>query len=194
MGKQIVILQGHPDTSEAHLCHALAEHYVLGAEAAGHTVTLLDIATFDFPLLRSQSEWETTDTPPGLSAAQAAILKADHLLIIYPLWLGGMPARLKGFFEQVLRPGLTGKGNNPLAWRKLKRGCSARIVITMGMPALAYRLFFRAHSLKALKRNILAFIGIGPIRTTIYGMVEAGSTARKARWLKKMEKFGHAAR
>jgi len=37
----------------------------------------------------------------------------------------------------------------------------------MGMPALAYRLYFRAHSLRSLKRNILGFVGIGPIRTTI---------------------------
>jgi putative NADPH-quinone reductase len=30
---------------------------------------------------------------------------ADHLVIIYPLWLGSMPGMLKSFFEQLLRPG-----------------------------------------------------------------------------------------
>ena len=194
MGKTIVILQGHPDNTAAHLCHSLAQHYLMGAEAAGHTVTCIDIAALDFPLLTSKSSWDSDSTPASLMDAQAAILKAEHLVIIYPLWLGGMPARLKGFFEQVLRPDLTGKGNDPLAWRKLLRGCSARVVVTMGMPALAYRLFYRAHSLKSLCRNILAFTGISPVRTTTFGMVEAASPERRAGWLRKMETLGRTAR
>jgi hypothetical protein len=36
----------------------------------------------------------------------------------------------------------------------------------MGMPALVYRRYFRAHSLKALERNIQGFVGFGPIRET----------------------------
>ena len=33
----------------------------------------------------------------------------------------------------------------------------------MGMPALVYRYYFRAHSVKSLERNILGFVGIAPI-------------------------------
>jgi putative NADPH-quinone reductase len=47
-------------------------------------------------------------------------------------------------------------------WRKLLKGKSARIVVTMGMPTLFYRWYFRVHSLKNLERNILAFCGIRP--------------------------------
>jgi putative NADPH-quinone reductase len=32
---------------------------------------------------------------------------------------------------------------------------SARIIVTLGMPTLRYRWYFRAHSLRSLKRNIL---------------------------------------
>ncbi len=32
--RRILILQGHPDSSSPHLCHALAERYRQGAEAA----------------------------------------------------------------------------------------------------------------------------------------------------------------
>jgi hypothetical protein len=63
----------------------------------------------------------------------------------------------------------------------------------MGMPALAYRWYFHAHSLKSLERNILRFSGIGPIRDTLIGSVEADAAVRQA-WLRKMRSLGRAAR
>lgn len=41
MSHRILILQGHPDASEPHLCHALADHYRQGAEAQGHEVRVI---------------------------------------------------------------------------------------------------------------------------------------------------------
>lgn len=193
-GLDIVLILGHPDGDKPHLCHALAAAYSDAATSAGHRVTTVNVGTLDFPLLKSQAEWERGATPAALLPAQQAILGADHMVIIYPLWLGGMPALLKGFLEQVLRPSLIAAGNNPVAWRKLLHGCSARIVVTMGMPSFVYRLFFRAHTLKALQRNILAFSGVGPIRTTVFGMVEGASEARRKSWLARMASLGRRAR
>jgi putative NADPH-quinone reductase len=39
---------------------------------------------------------------------------------------------------------------------------SARAVVTMGMPAFAYRWYFGAHGLKSLTQN-LALVGITPL-------------------------------
>ena len=33
---------------------------------------------------------------------------AQHLVLMFPLWLGDMPALMKAFLEQVARPGLAG--------------------------------------------------------------------------------------
>ena len=87
--------------------------------------------------------------------AQADIAWAEHLVLLFPLWLGDMPALVKGFLEQVARPGFAFKaeGSNPFAHKGLA-GRSARVVVTMGMPALLYRWYFRAHSVKSLERNI----------------------------------------
>jgi putative NADPH-quinone reductase len=122
--------------------------------------------------------------------AQEAIRWADHLVILYPLWLGTMPALLKAFLEQAFRPGFAiGRGGSGSSWKKLLTGKSARVVVTMGMPALVYRWFFRAHSLKSLERNILGFVGIGPIRETLIGTVEASAASRE-RWLAKLRALG----
>jgi len=195
MKKRIAILQGHPDRAEEHLCHELAESYKKGAEAAGHEVKVITVAALNFPILRTRTEWQDGDTPKGLVAAQEAIFWADHVLIVYPLWLGTMPALLKSFFEQVLRPKLNKSGkDNPLDWRKLLKGRSARVVVTMGMPAFFYKWFYRAHGLKMLERNILAFVGIAPIRATLVGLVDMIDEKKFARLQGKMEKLGSKGR
>jgi putative NADPH-quinone reductase len=191
--KRITIIQGHPDPDGRHFGHALAQAYREGAEAAGHEVRLVEVAKLDFPLLRSQQDFDHGSPPDALRPAQEAIAWADHLVILYPLWLGDLPALLKGFLEQVLRPEFAFTKTSPdRPAHKRLTGRSARVVVTMGMPAFAYRWFYRAHSLKNLERNILKFCGIGPVRSSLIGMVETGDGRRRAKWLMKMRALGKA--
>jgi len=194
VGRRIAIVQGHPDPGGARYCHALARAYGEGAAAGEREVRTLDVAALDFPVLRTPEEWDAAP-PPAVRAAQEAIAWADHLLIVYPLWLGSMPALLKAFLEQVLRPGFaTSKVAGGTSWRKLLAGRSARVVVTMGMPAWIYRWYFGAHSLKSLERNVLDFVGIAPVRTTLIGSVEAAGAAARERWLDRMRALGRAGR
>jgi putative NADPH-quinone reductase len=171
--KRITIIQGHPDPSRVRFGYALADAYRKGAEEGGHEVRLIDVATLDFPVLHTKHEWEAGAPAPSIVAAQQDIAWAEHLVIFYPLWLGGMPALLKSFFEQVCRPGFAvAKADEGGMGKKLLAGKSARVVITMGMPAVIYRWYFRAHSLKSLERNILGFAGVGPVRESLFGMIE----------------------
>ena len=167
----VLILNGHPDPASKGLCHALAEAYGEGAQQAGHAIRRIDVAALAFGFLHSQAEFEKAAPPPDIAAAQQDIEWADHLVVIFPLWLGDMPALLNAFFEQALRPGFAfGYGAKGLPIMHLK-GKSARIVVTMGMPAFVYRWYFRAHGVKNLKRNILRFVGFSPVRDTLLGGV-----------------------
>lgn len=191
MGKNILLIQGHPDLSQDHLCHTLADAYASGATDGGHTVRFSMVAQLDFPLLRNQREWEESETPQSLLQAQDDIRWAQHLVLVYPLWLGDMPALLKGFLEQVARPGFAFARDRltPLAKKPLA-GRSARVIVTMGMPALVYRWYFRAHSVKSLKRNILRFVGIAPVHETLIGMAGSPDAEKIADWIGKMEVLG----
>lgn len=193
-GQRILLIQGHPDAVTPHLCNTLAEAYAEGASAAGHEVRWTDVARLDFPLLRSQQAWEQGTLPATLQTAQDDIAWAEHLVLFFPLWLGDMPALLKGFLEQVARPGFafSAEGNNPFG-RKGLTGRSARVVVTMGMPALVYRWYFRAHSLKSLERNILGFVGIAPVNETLVGMVDKLGEAGVMKWQDQMRALGRAA-
>lgn len=191
MSKRILIIQGHPDASAPHFCHALVQAYLEGAERGGHVCRVVDVAALDFPVLRSQAEWEHGMLPTSLRPAQLDLAWCEHIVIVFPLWLGDMPALLKAFLEQVARPGFAFKaeGGNPLAKKGLT-GRSARVVCTMGMPALLYRYFFRAHSIKSLERNILGFVGIGPIHESLIGQVANLDESQRWVWLGKLRKLG----
>lgn len=190
--RRILLVQGHPEPGSRHLCHALAAAYAAGATAAGHAVRQAEVAHLEFPLLRSQHDWEHGELPPGLQRAQDDIRWADHLVLFFPLWLGDMPALLKGFLEQVARPGFAFDYADGAAafTRKGLTGRSARVVVTMGMPALVYRWYFRAHSVKSLERNILGFVGISPVHQTLLGGVGSAGAAQAARWLSRMRRLG----
>ena len=193
MPSKITIIQGHPDSSRQHLCHALADAYAHAAAQAGHSVTRVEIAGIEFPLLRTQEEFNSGTLPASLKPAVNAVAEADHIVLIFPLWLGTMPALVKAFLEQVIRPGVAFVYEKAGA-RKLLSGRSAHIVVTMGMPAWLYQTFFCSHGIRGLRRNVFKFAGFSPVRTTMFGMIEKASDATKSRWFETMRKNGVNAR
>jgi putative NADPH-quinone reductase len=185
--KRITIIDGHPDPSEAHLNHALADKYVQQARASGNEVRRIDVGRIDFPLLRDPDEFYKGTPPEAIRNAQRDIAWAEHLVFFYPLWEGDMPALLKGFIEQTFRPGFSlDYGGERRFPKKLLTGKTARVIVTMGMPALIYRWFFAEHSLKSLKRSVLELCGITPVRETLIGSV--GDTPH-AEWLDLMTRL-----
>jgi putative NADPH-quinone reductase len=192
--RRIAIIQGHPDPAPERLCRHLAAAYAEGARNVGHEVRIADVATLPVGFLRTQADFEDGIADPAIATAQETLAWADHWVIIYPLWLGSMPAMLKAFFEQVCRPGFAFRYRDKGFPEKLMAGRTAHVVITMGMPAFAYRWFFFAHSLRALKRNILAFIGVKPERETIVGGVGALTGEKVAALAARLAADGAAAR
>lgn len=188
-GRRLVILDGHPDPDPARFIHALANRYEEGATASGHMVRRIDVAKLDFPVIRLRADWEGDEVPSDIRAAQDMIVWAQHVLILYPLWLGEVPALLKAFLEQVMRPGYAFAPSTGGFSKKLLKGRTARLVVTMGMPALFYRTIYCAHSVRSLERNILRFVGIRPVDHLLIGNVEGDAGDREA-WLDKLSALG----
>lgn len=190
MMSRICLFNAHPDPSQERFCFALTDAYQQEAEAAGHTVDRFDLGALDVPLLDRAADFRTPPPDP-LQPLQAALGAADHLTLIYPLWLGSLPAKAKAVLEHLARGGFfldAGEASNNWPTQKMK-GKSARLIVTMGMPGLAYRLFFGAHSLKGLEAGMLRISGFKPVRHTIFGGVELSPQTR-ARMLDKTRALG----
>lgn len=181
--RYITIVDGHPDPSEARLIHALADRYTHAARAAGSEVRRITISNLDVPVLRAVSDFFHGEAPESLRDAQRDIAWADHVVFFYPLWHGTMPALLKAFIEQTFRPGFAmdygGKNRFP---KQLLKGKSARVIVTMGMPAFIYRSVFGAYGVRGFERSTLALCGIKPIDETLIGGAGGECGARSAKW------------
>jgi len=168
LSHKILIIDGHPDPTGRHFVRELADFYRQGAKEGGHAVRLLRVSELRFPLLRNSKAYLSGKTPESIRAAQKAIAWADHVVLLYPLWLGTMPARLKGFLEQVMRPGFAfaerGPGKRP---KRLLTGRSARIIVTRGMPELFEEVDRSARSIRSVASDVLDLCGIRPVRTTV---------------------------
>lgn len=190
MTKRILVLLGHPDGRPERFGQALATAYAEAATAAGHIVRRINLAEIDTPFLEGQWEFESPP-PPHIVAVQEDILWAEHVVLLFPLWLGATPARLKALLEQVFRAGF-GFTVGPTGWSAKLKGRSARLVVTMGMPAIAFRLMFGSHGLLALDKGVLRLAGLSPVRSSVIGGIEAIGAKARLGWLAKMRRLGKA--
>jgi NAD(P)H dehydrogenase (quinone) len=189
---KIMIVVGHPHADS--YCEALGEAYRRGAEESGHQAQLFALARMHFDAILREGYRREQVLEPDLATARQALKASDHLVFVFPLWCGDMPAILKGFIERVLQPDLLAiqAAGGKASWKVLA-GKSARVIMTMGMPGWFYRWYFGAHALKLLKRNILHFTGVRPVRSTIHGMIESVSDDTRKEWLREAEACGHQA-
>jgi putative NADPH-quinone reductase len=187
---RICLINAHPDPAPERFCFALADAYQSAAEQAGHAVSRFNAGEIEVPLLESAEAFKAPP-PAALAPIRDALSAADHLVLIYPLWLGSLPAKAKALLEQIARAGfLLDTGGDSSKWPAQKmKGKSARIIVTMGMPGFAYRLFYGSHSLKGLEAGVLKISGFKPVRDTVFGGVEMGPDAR-AKMLETAAKLG----
>ena len=189
---KIAIVVGNPQT--ASYCEGLGKAYLRGAQSGGHEAKLFVLAQMKFDAILREGYRREQVLEPDLVAARQALQACDHVVFVFPLWCGDMPAIMKGFIERVLQGDLLAiqRSGGKASW-KIFKGKSARVIMTMGMPGWFYRWYYGAHALKLLKRNILHFTGIRPVRSTVYGMIEAVGDDKRKQWLREVEALGHQA-
>ena len=125
--KKILIINGHPDAESFNA--ALAEAYKKGAIESGAEVKEIVVRELQFNPNLQFGYRKRTELEPDLLEAQAKIKWAEHLVWIYPVWWGSLPAILKGFIDRTFLPGFAfEKIENSVWWDKLLKGKSERII------------------------------------------------------------------
>lgn len=103
MSERVLVVLGHPSSES--FCAALTESYVEAARSASHDVRVLRLDALSFDPVLRRGYRQVQPLGPDLLRAQADITWAEHLVFIYPIWWGGIPALMKGFFDRVFLPG-----------------------------------------------------------------------------------------
>jgi putative NADPH-quinone reductase len=187
--KKIVVIVGHPLTKS--FCGALQAAYCRGARDAGAEVREINIAALKF---NPELQYGYTKIQPleaDLLEAQQTIEWAEHLVFIYPVWWGGMPAKMKGFIDRTFHPtwAFSFKPGAKLP-TKLLTGRSGGIILTMDNYPLIFRLIYGMPAVRQMKKMILNFCGIKPVWFKLFGSVKIATDAKRQKWLAIAEAKG----
>ena len=189
MSKKILVILGQPQRQS--YGGALMQAYVEGARASGAEVKELYLGDLQFNPVGTTGPASRAELEPDLANAQQAIKWADHLVFVYPIWWGTIPALLKGFIERVFLPGFAVNfRENSSLWDKLLTGRSARLIVTLNTPSWVYRWYFGRPGHNTMKKTILQFCGIRPVRITEVGPMKNSSEARRKQWLEQVRALG----
>jgi NAD(P)H dehydrogenase (quinone) len=118
----ILIVYAHPEPTS--FTAALKDAAVRALEAAGHAVEVSDLYAERFNPVAGRHDFTTVDDPlrfhyqgeqarasreagfaPDIVREQQRAARADLMVFLFPLWWGGLPAILKGWFERVFAYG-----------------------------------------------------------------------------------------
>ncbi|OGB21349.1 MAG: NADPH:quinone reductase [Burkholderiales bacterium RIFCSPLOWO2_02_FULL_57_36] len=189
MGKKILVVLGHPSSDS--YCGSLADTYAEAARQAGTEVRKIHLGELDFDPVLHEGYTRIQALEPDLVAAQEAFAWAEHLVFVYPIWWGAMPALMKGFIDRIFLPGFAFKYRpNSSLWDKLLAGRSAHLLVTMDAPPWYFKWINRMPGHNQMKKTILEFSGIKPVRISSFGPVIGSSAAQREKWAAKVQQFG----
>ncbi|MGQ0709023.1 MAG: NAD(P)H-dependent oxidoreductase [Rhodoferax sp.] len=184
MGKRVLVVLGHP--AQDSLCADLAHAYAQAAQQQGHEVRWLRLGQMAFDPVLHQGYREVQPLEPDLQAAQQALQWAQHMLWVYPVWWGSVPALLKGFLDRVFLPGFAFRfrDGKPLP-DKLLAGRSADLLVSMDTPPWYFRWVYRMPAIAQMRRPTLELCGIRVRKTLALGPVVSSTPAQRERWLRQ---------
>lgn len=169
--KKILIINGHPNIDS--LCGQLAQNYNNAAKGSGFDTKLTNLADLKFDPILHKGYAKIQELESDLVQAQKDILWAEHIVFIFPMWWGTVPALLKGFLDRAFLPGFAFKyhTDDPF-WDRLLKGRTGRIILTSDAPTWYNWLFLRDPAIRMMKKAVLEFCGISPVGVTQFGAVK----------------------
>lgn len=187
--KNIVIINGHPDKESFNW--ALSESYHKGAIMTGARVEMINLIDIKFDPNLKYGYRIPYPLEPDLEIAISKIKNADHIVWFFPMWWYGTPALLKGFIDRTFLPGVTFKyQKGKLFPNKLLKGKTSRMVITADTVSWYHSLVMRKPVINHMKKGVLEFCGIKPVKTTYFAPVKSSSLEQRKKWLYKVGKLG----
>ncbi|HCS64977.1 MAG TPA: NADPH:quinone reductase [Cellvibrio sp.] len=188
MKKNIVVIVGHPDSNS--YCASLAESYVKAAAEKGHELKLFKLGDANFDPILHHGHNQRQELEPDLVAMRESILWSSHLVFVYPIWWGSIPALLKGFFDRTFLPGFAFRyRENSVWWDRLLAGRSAHLIVTMDTPPWYYRWIYKMPGHNQMKITILEWCGIKPIKISSFGPLRNSTDQQREKWRQEVIKF-----
>lgn len=195
-----LIIFNHP--YEGSFCNAILDASILGLQQKNDEVDLIHLDKEDFnptmssndlrafSLAKEEPEKALMMLDKKVLEYKARLEKADHLVLIFPIWWMLMPALTKGFIDKVIFPAIAYSYNNKggmvsRLWN-LKR---VTVITTMNSPANVYETVMGNAVWRALLHGTFEAIGITDCKWINFSRVKEVTTEQRRQWLENIENY-----
>ncbi|MCY8216212.1 NAD(P)H-dependent oxidoreductase [Bacillus haynesii] len=183
---QTAVIYAHPNPNSFN--GAILNQVIKALEDGKHSYDVIDlyIDRFD-PVLLFDEKKRRSDMKhdPETAEYRRIVKNADHLIFIYPLWWGGMPAIMKGFIDRVFAAGeaYTYQGKLP---KGLLKARTASVYYTADAPSWYLRFWRRDADWVTVKDVMLKFCGVRRVRRLLFAGVKDSSEEKRTQWLDRV--------
>jgi NAD(P)H dehydrogenase (quinone) len=197
---KVLVVFNHPYAQS--YCSAILEAVKSGLSAGNHCLDLIHLDQDDFdPVMRGKDlkafAMARNNPEAALSLLDARVLEykdriqdVEHIVFIFPIWWEIMPARMKGFIDKVIFPGVAyeySEGSSTGMSSLMKNLSGITLITTMNTPSLLYRLIFGNAIQRALIRGTFWKIGIKNRNWISLANVKSRTQEKRQKWLAEIE-------
>ncbi len=192
---RILVVYCHPEPNS--FTHAALERVLAGLARHDHEVEVLDLYADDFDPIVDHAEWTTyIHDPPKLqdgpmTAHFERLRWAEGLVFVHPTWVFSLPARLKGWLDRVIAPGVAFSlptDEQPIIRSLLRHIRMVAVVTSTGTPWFVMRAAGMPGKTLILRALRLGFaIRCSTIWLCLHG-IDTCSADKRARHLERVER------
>lgn len=200
----IIVVNGHPDKKS--FCKAITDQYVNSLDDTQHKVTVFHLCELDFDPVLRYGYRKRMAPDEVIERSQEALMQADHLVFIYPVWWSSVPSLLKGWIDRVFTPGIAYSSNNKGSFianfltgkqfKKRLKGKTSEIIVTSMAPNWWYRIFSGylnvpdSYGVSVIKNAVFNHCGIKNKKVMVLGNMGREQNDEKVRktFLMKVKK------
>jgi len=183
---QTAVIYAHPNQNSFN--GAILNQVIKALEDGKHFYDVIDLYRDRFdPVLLFDEKKRRSDMKrdPETAEYRRIVKNADHLIFIYPLWWGGMPAIMKGFIDRVFAAGeaYTYQGKLP---KGLLKARTASVYYTADAPSWYLRFWRRDADWVTVKDVMLKFCGVRRVKRLLFAGVKDSSEEKRTQWLDRV--------
>jgi NAD(P)H dehydrogenase (quinone) len=206
---QVLIVHAHPEPTS--FTAALKDSAVRALSAVGHRVEVSDLYDEGFNPVAGRHDFIGAANParfhyqseqfnasrtgsfaPDLVREQERLMRADFLVFTFPLWWGGLPAILKGWFDRVCAYGVAyadGKrfDKGYFLGRRAILGLTTGGTIERFSAGGSYGEM--AHVLHSVRRCVLEYLGLEVMEPFVAYAAPRVDAVRRNQYLHHWEQF-----
>lgn len=185
--KKVLVINANPKSNS--FCKSLADQYC--ASLPSHYATkIIHLGLLDFDSNLQEGYDQIQPLEADLVDFQESVRWANHIVIVTPVWWGGLPAKFKGLIDRSFLPGFAFKYiKDKSIPEKLLEDRTSELIITLDTPVFWYKYVNGNPIYKELKRCMLGFSGIKNTSATYFGPMITSTKTQRQKWLNHVEKI-----